>query len=271
MAGFVPKQSDAPVDGTVDVERHGSVMLIGINRPKKLNGFSLKLVNELAEAYDRFEKDEEAHVAVVHAFGPHFTAGVQLDQVGDMFAAGLHASIPGKIDPFDLFAPLRTKPVIFAVQGICFTVGIELMLAGDIVIAASDTRFGQIEVRRGIFANHGATLRIVERAGWGNAMRYLLTGDEFDAETAFRLGLIQEIVEPGRQLDRAIELAESIAAQAPLAVSQTLVTARKGVFDGWYAAAADFGPEQARIMKTEDAREGVASAKERRTAVFRGR
>lgn len=268
---FQPTQSDAPVDGAVDTERHGKIFLIGLNRPKKLNGFSTRMVTELGEAYDRFEKDEEAHVAVVHAFGPHFTAGVELAQIGDMFAAGLHASVPGKIDPFDLFAPLRTKPVIFAVHGICFTIGIELMLAGDIVVAASDTRFGQIEVRRGIFANHGATLRIVERAGWGNAMRYLLTGDEFDADTAFRLGVVQEVVEPGRQLQRAIELAEVIAAQAPLAVRQTLVTARRGVFDGWRAAAEDFGPQQARIMRTEDAREGVQSAKERRVGVFKGK
>lgn len=268
---FQPRQSEAPADGTVEIERHGRLMLIGINRPKKYNGFSRKLVDELGEAYDGFEKDGDAHVAVVHAFGPHFTAGVELAQIGDMFAAGLHASIPGKIDPFDLFAPLRTKPVVFAVQGICFTIGIELMLAGDIVVAAHDTRFGQIEVRRGIFANHGATLRIVERAGWGNAMRYLLTGDEFDAQTAYRLGLVQELVEPGRQLDRAIEIADRIAAQAPLAVRQTIVTARKGVFDGWYAAAADFGPEQARIMKTEDAAEGVRSAIERRDGVFKGK
>jgi enoyl-CoA hydratase len=92
---------------------------------------------------------------------------------------------------------LRTKPVVVAVQGVCFAVGIELMLAADMVVAAEDTRFGQIEVRRGIFPNHGATLRIVERAGCGNAMRYLLTGDEFDAATALRLGLVQEVVPTG--------------------------------------------------------------------------
>jgi 1,4-dihydroxy-2-naphthoyl-CoA synthase len=110
---------------------------------------------------------------------------------------GRHTQAPGRVGPFDLFAPLRTKPVVVAVQRVCFTVGIELMLAADIVIAAEDTRFGQIEVRRGIFANQGATLRIVERAGCGNAMRYLLTGDEFDAATALRLGLVQEVVPTG--------------------------------------------------------------------------
>ena len=70
------------------------------------------------------------------------------------------------------------KPLVIAVQGICFTVGVELMLSADIVVAADDCRFSQMEVKRGIMARGGATIRMVERAGWGNAMRYLLTGDE---------------------------------------------------------------------------------------------
>jgi enoyl-CoA hydratase/carnithine racemase len=177
----------------------------------------------------------------------------------------------GLVDPFDLHPPLRTKPVVAAVQGICFTVGIELMLAADIVVAANDARFGQIEVKRGIMANHGATIRMVERAGWGNAMRYLLTGDEFDAETALRLGLVQEVVAPGRQLDRALEIAEAIAAQAPLAVAATLVNARRGVTHGPEAAAAEFGAINQRLLRTEDAKEGVGSFVERRAARFVGR
>ena len=167
--------------------------------------------------------------------------------------------------------PLRTKPVVVAVQGLCFTVGIELMLAADIVVAARDARFGQLEVQRSIFSNHGATLRIVERAGWGNAMRYLLTGDEFDADTALRLGLVQEIVDPGQQLDRAISLAERIAGQAPLAVAETLRSARTAVFAGWPAAVAEFGTAQRRLMLSEDGREGVHSIRGRRDGVFRGR
>jgi enoyl-CoA hydratase len=157
------------------------------------------------------------------------------------------------------------------VQGISFTITIELMLAADIVIAASDCRFGQIEVKRGIFANHGATIRIVERAGWGNAMRYLLTGDEFDSATALRLGLVQEVVEPGQQLGRALELAEKIAAQAPLAVQATVTNARRAVLYGYESAALEFGPVQQRLFKTEDAAEGVASFKEKRMARFEGK
>ena len=94
-----------------------------------------------------------------------------------------------------------------AVQGICFTLGIELMLAADIVVAADDCRFAQIEVKRGIMPAGGATVRMVERAGWGNAQRYLLTGDEFGSAEALRLGFVQEVVPAGRQKARALEIA----------------------------------------------------------------
>ena len=87
----------------------------------------------------------------------------------------------------------RTKPLVVAVNGKCLTVGIELILAADICIAAEDATFAQIEIKRGIFPFGGATLRFPERAGWGNAMRWLLTGDEFDAKEAFRIGLRRKL------------------------------------------------------------------------------
>jgi len=258
-------------NGRILVEQRNHVLLIGLDRVPKLNGVSEKMFGELAKAYDRLEKDPDLRVGVLHAFGPHFSAGIQLDQLQERFKAGQHLTPSGHVDPFDLFLPLRSKPVVAAVQGICFTITIELMLAADIVIAASDCRFGQIEVKRGIFANHGATIRIVERAGWGNAMRYLLTGDEFDSATALRLGLVQEVVEPGHQLTRALELAEKIAAQAPLAVQATVTNARRAVLYGYESAALEFGPVQQRLFESEDAAEGVASFKEKRAAVFKGK
>jgi enoyl-CoA hydratase/carnithine racemase len=117
--------------------------------------------------------------------------------------------------------------LVSAVQGICFTLGIELMLASYIVVAASDCRFAQIEVKRGIMPSAGATIRMTERAGLSNALRYLLTGDEFNAETALRLGFVQEVVAPGIERQRAMEIATLISQQAPLAVSATLANARK--------------------------------------------
>jgi enoyl-CoA hydratase/carnithine racemase len=193
-------------EGTISSERRDGIFLIGINRPSKRNGLSEKMVVELGQAFDDFEHDPEARVAVLHAHGDHFTAGLQLDQLAPWVAAGRHLAPEGAVDPFDLRAPLRTKPVVAAVQGICYTAGIELMLAADIVVSADDARFSQLEVKRGIMANHGATIRIVERAGWGNAMLYLLTGDEFDAQTACALGSFR----------RSCQLAASLIVQSKL-------------------------------------------------------
>jgi enoyl-CoA hydratase/carnithine racemase len=145
------------------------------------------------------------------------------------------------------------------------------MLAADIVVAAHDCRFAQLEVKRGIMATGGATLRMMERAGWGHAMRYLLTGDEFDAATALRLGFVQEVVPAGSQFARALEIAERIAAQAPLAVRATIASSRLAVEQGDAAAIAQFRATQATLANSADAKEGVASFVEKRAARFSGR
>jgi enoyl-CoA hydratase len=127
-----------------------------------------------------------------------------------------------------------------------------------------------LEPKRGIHATGGATIRFVERGGWGNAMYHLLTSDEFDAEEAKRVGLVQEIVPAGRQLDRSIEIAESIAACAPLAVQATKASSRRFVEEGFDAAVAAMGPTQRELLLSEDAKEGVQSFVERRDAQFKG-
>jgi enoyl-CoA hydratase len=167
--------------------------------------------------------------------------------------------------------PHLTKPIICAVQGICLTIGIELMLAADIRIAASNARFAQIEIKRGLFPFGGATIRFVRETGWGNAMRYSLTGDEFNAAEAFRMGLVQEVVEPGQQLARATELAQTVAAQAPLGVRATLASARLAVTEGEKAAIQRFLPDLQSLMQSEDIKEGIQSFIERRQANFKGR
>lgn len=262
--------SDAS-DGRIVTETRDGVFLIGIDRPAKLNGFTPKMLRELAQAYTAFERDAGARCALLHAPGPNFTAGLDLPRVAPHLGADTLLVEEGEIDPLATRTPFRSKPLVVAVQGICFTLGIELMLAADIVIAASDTRFAQIEVQRGLMPTGGATIRMVERAGWGNAMRYLLTGDAFDAHTALRLGFVQEVVEPGRQFDRALELAQCICRQAPLAVSATLDNARIAQRDGPAAAAAQFGAAQTRLLATADFAEGLRSFREKRPPKFSGR
>lgn len=254
------------------LERRGHLFLIGLNRVAKRNAFDPAMFHELGAALGDYERDGDLRSAVIFAHGDHFTGGIDLAQ----FSTGLEASADafalgdGEIDPFGLRNHL-SKPLIIAVHGITYTIGIELLLAADIRIAASDVRFAQIEIGRGIYPLGGATFRLVREAGWGNAMRYLLTGDEFGAEAGLRLGLIQEVTEPGRQLERAIEIAERVAAQAPLGVRATIRSAWTGVMEGESAATEKLQDDLPAILASEDFNEGLASFRERRRAVFRGR
>jgi len=263
--------TETPADGRITTERRGRVFLIGIDRPKKLNGFSPRMLTEMAEAYSAFEHDEEAWVGLLFAEGKNFTAGLELDKVAPIMRERGSVYPTGSVDPLSLRPPIRTKPLVCAVQGICFTLGIELMLAADIVVAAEDCRFAQIEVKRGIMPAGGATIRMVERAGWGNAQRYLLTGDEFGALEALRLGFVQEVVPAGREKERALEIAGIIAEQAPLAVRASLASSRISVEQSPGASIREFNAQQASLMTTADAAEGVRSFTERRKGRFTGR
>ncbi|MBS7691645.1 crotonase/enoyl-CoA hydratase family protein [Pseudomonas lalucatii] len=257
--------------GRIRREKRGPILLLGLDRAAKRNAFDLAMLDDLCLAYGEFERDDEARVALVHAQGEHFTAGLDLANVAARFAAGWQVP-EGGCDPWGVFGGPRVgKPVIVAAQGYCYTIGIELMLAADINLCASNTRFAQMEVQRGILPFGGATLRLHQRAGWGNAMRWLLTGDEFDAHEAYRLGLVQEVVASEDLLPRALRLAERIAAQAPLGVRATLASARQALRDGETAAAASLHPTVTRLMASEDAAEGLRAMRERRPGDFKGR
>jgi len=119
-----------------------------------------------------------------------------------------------RFDPFGVWRDPVPKPVVMAVNGIAFTLSIELALAADIVIAADDVRFRQLEIGRGIMPFGGATFRAPAQLGWGNAMRFLLTAEEFGAAEALRIGLVQEVVPAGAHVQRAADLAHLTAEQA---------------------------------------------------------
>ena len=254
----------------VSRERRGHVWLIGLDRVAKRNAFDIELLNALSLAYGEFEADSEARVAVVFAHGEHFTAGLDLASASAALAEGWHAP-PGGCDPWGVFAgPRVSKPVIVAAQGYCLTIGIELMLAADINLCASNTRFAQLEVQRGIFPFGGATLRLHRLSGWGNAMRWLLTGDEFDAHDALHMGLVQEVMASEDLLPRALELAERIARQAPLGVQATLQSARQAHLEGEEAAALALPLLAKKLRDSEDAKEGLRSLIEKRSGEFKG-
>ncbi|MEA2271584.1 MAG: enoyl-CoA hydratase [Solirubrobacteraceae bacterium] len=256
----------------VTVERQGHVLLMGLNRPAKRNAFNLAMIEQLAAAYYELEADDDIRCGVLFAHGDHFTGGLDLAEVGPLVReGGLDFSQPGRRDPWRKDGTWTT-PVVAAVQGWTMTLAIELLLAADIRIAASDARFAQMEINRGIYAFGGATIRLPRDAGWGNAMRWLLTGEPYDAEEAYRIGLVQEVVEPGRQIERAIELAEAIAERsAPLGVKATLASAHRARVEGEAAAFARLDTDMADLFETEDGSEGLRSFVERREARFVGR
>ena len=257
----------------ITIDQQGHVLLIGLNRPAKRNAFDLSMFENLALAYGELERNDDLRCAVLFAHGDHFTAGLDLPDWVPAFQSGDFPELPpNAIDPLGLDEENRiSKPVVMAVQGICLTIGIELLLATDIRVAANSTRFAQIEIQRGIYPVGGATVRLFQEVGWGNAMRYLLTANEFTAEEAYRIGLIQQVVEPGQQLDTALEIAQTIAAQAPLGVYATLKSARLARSQGQAAAIARLLPDLQPLMDSEDVQEGIQSFIERRTAVFKGK
>jgi enoyl-CoA hydratase len=257
--------------GKVTTERRGHVFVVGLDRPAKRNAFDLPLWDALCHAWAELDRDDDLRVGVLHAHGDHFTGGLDLAQWTAAFSSGAWHIPDGGIDPLGLTGRRVRKPVVCAVQGICLTIGIELLLAMDIRIAASTARFAQIEIKRGIYPVGGATLRFPREVGWGNAMRWLLSGDEFDAAEALRMGLVQEVVEPGRQLARALELADTIAAQAPLGVYATLASSRAAVPANEHAAGARLMPDLQPIMKTADVAEGLRAFLERRPGKFAGK
>ena len=261
-----------PTLDTVSLERDGHVLLIGLNRPHKRNSFDRAMLADLARAYAVLESDPEIRVGVLFAHGDHFTAGLDLVDVGPGIAAGeLEFPNDGR-DPWRLDGAWTT-PVVAATQGWCMTLGIELLLAADIRIAAAGTRFTQLEVQRGIYPFGGATIRLPRDAGWGNAMRWLLTGDEFDAAEAHRIGLVQEVAEDaGVALARGREIAHTIADRAaPLGVRATLASAHLAREHGEAAAIERLRPDMAALFASADAAEGVQSFIERRQAQFQGR
>jgi enoyl-CoA hydratase len=255
------------------VEARDRVLFMGLNRAEKYNAFDLALYQSLSLAYGELERNRELRCGVLYAHGEHFTGGIDLPQWAPRFAEGKFIEpAEGGLDPLALDeSKTVSKPIVMAVQGWCLTIGLELLLATDIRIAADNTRFAQIEPKRGIYAIGGATVRLPQEIGWGNAMRYLLTSDEIGASEALRLGLVQEIVPVGAQLARATDIALTIAAQAPLAVQATLRSARIARSHGAPAAIARLAPDMVSLLASEDAKEGIQSFIERRAGKFTGR
>ncbi|WP_367104806.1 crotonase/enoyl-CoA hydratase family protein [uncultured Psychrobacter sp.] len=255
----------------ITFETDDYICLIGLNRADKRNAFDSHMIKQLSEALTRYENDDNLRCALIFAHGEHFTAGLDLMELQDKWDKGAFEFDNDEIDPWGIGGKLRTKPVVVAIQGTCFTAGIELMLNSDVVIASSNCNFAQMEVQRGIMPFGGATVRFVAAAGWQKAMPYLLTGKPFDAQTADRLNLVSEVVANGEEYERALTLAQEICQAAPLGVQGLLSSAQDASRSGPAAALANIHSYLPHLFHSEDAREGAMAMVERRDAEFKGR
>ena len=254
---------------TYDVQDY--ICLIGLNRADKRNAFDSHMIKQLSEALTQYENDANLRCALIFAHGEHFTAGLDLMELQDKWDKGAFEFDETQIDPWGIGGKLRTKPVVVAIQGTCFTAGIELMLSSDVVIASDNCNFAQMEVQRGIMPFGGATVRFVAAAGWQKAMPYLLTGKNFDAQTADRLNLVSEVVANGEEYERALTIAKEICKAAPLGVQGLLSSAQDASRNGAKVALANIHGYLPHLFHSEDAKEGAMAMVERREAEFVGR
>lgn len=271
---------------TVTTERQGHVLLIGLNRPEKLNAFNVEMIRALAEAYGKLADDRDLRCGVLYAEGRYFTSGLDLDSLARHLPAEIVAKVTehiplvelvkpaipkGTVDPWGVATPPCPKPIVTAVHGRCYTLGIELMLNAQINVVGADATFTQYEVGRGLFPFGGGTVRWPLAVGVNNAYRYLLTGDEFDAAEALRIGIAQQVVPTEDCLPTAIELAERISRQAPLGVQAVMRNVRLAQAKGTDTALARIHRELARLLVSKDLRRGFTAFRNRTNAEFIGK
>jgi len=256
----------------IQVRQEGHILIIKLNRPEKLNALSPDMFHALGRALAKLNGDPELRAAVLHAEGKHFTSGVELNLWAPILGSGVPFPVQAdEIDPYGLTGERHKKPLIIAVQGYCFTWGVEILLNSEIRVAARDTQFQMLEVQRGLYPCAGAPLRLHKEIGWGNAHKVMLTGERWSAEDAYRWGMVQDLVEPGEQFVRAMEYARTIADCAPLGVQRLLQCTRAAEIEDHGTAVKQMFAGLIPVMKSSDAAEGVKSFLERRKAVFQGR
>jgi enoyl-CoA hydratase len=209
---------------------------------------------------------------VLFGHGDNFSRGIDVDAYQAFLASG--RSLPGEetIDPLAKTGAKLTKPLIAVVHGDTWNMAHELCLASDVRIAAADTRFGQDENTHGRFPGGGATIRFVREAGWGNAMRYMLTGDHWSAEEAYRMGVVQEIAPtPEQALAAGIAIATKVAACGPLGIKTTIASAHLAIDTSQPEALSKLSAQYGALYGTEDFTEGRRAEAEGRPPVYRGR
>jgi enoyl-CoA hydratase len=257
----------------VTYEQRGRVGLITLNRPDARNAVNGDVASGMEAAIDQMEDDPEVWVGVLAANTagqerPVFCAGADLKAINSGNAAALNTAKGG-------FAGFvyreRTKPVIVAVDGLATAGGCEIVLAADIVVATTRSAFGLAEVKRNLIAGAGGLFRLPRAIGQSAAMEVILTGEPLPAERAHALGLVNRLVEPGTAVDAAMELAATICAAAPLAVWASRKVVLAAAFEDDETLKRMTNEEFAKILGSEDTKEGLTAFIEKRAPNWQAR
>jgi enoyl-CoA hydratase len=250
----------------VIVQRQGLVQVVTLNRPEARNALNGSVARHVMAAMDELDSSDELAVGVLTGAGGSFSSGMDLKA----FLVGDTAGIPGRGLCGIVETPPR-KPLIAAVEGWAVGGGFELLLACDLVVAASTARFALPEVRRGLVAGAGGAVLLSRRIPQAIALEFLLTGSPVTAERAHAIGLVNHVVDEGAALDGALKLAASIAGNGPLAVAVTKQLAHESTDWSFSQCWANQDPAMRMILDSEDAKEGARAFAEKRPPVWRGR
>jgi len=252
----------------VDYELIGRVAVLTLNRPEARNAINAEVANAMEASLDRLEADDEVFAAIVTGAGPVFCAGADLKAIAAGDAAGLSTARGGLAG---LVTRERTKPLIAAVDGPALAGGTEIVLACDLVVASSRATFGIPEVKRSLVAAAGGLFRLPRALPPAIAMEAALTGDPISAERAAHFGMVNQLVEPGSAKQAALELAERITVNAPLAVraSRNVILASLSSNDEalWRLTSQQMG----KVVASEDFKEGPRAFIEKRAPQWKGR
>ena len=266
-AGWAVKLDNVPAM-VVDYELDGRVAIITIRRPEARNAVNAEVAAGIEAAIDRLEEEADTWVGVVAGEGPVFSAGADLKAIAAGDAAGL-------MTPRGGFGGIayreRTKPLIAAVDGPALAGGCEIALACDMIVASRDAVFGLPEVKRSLVAAAGGLFRLPRVLGPNVAMEVILTGEPISAERAYQLGMVNQLVEPGRALEAALALAGKITNNAPMAVWAS----RKVAVRAFTAEDATLSSQTnelfSHVAQTEDFAEGPRAFIEKRAPQWKGR
>ncbi|MBV8345477.1 MAG: enoyl-CoA hydratase/isomerase family protein [Candidatus Eremiobacteraeota bacterium] len=246
--------------------------IITFNRPNVLNALRSRLLREVSDALDQMERNEAVRAVVVTGAGEKaFAAGADISELSALATAGSGAEQARRGQAVTRQIERMRKPVIMAINGFALGGGCEIAMAGDILVASENAKFGQPEVNLGLIPGYGGSQRTTRLVGKGMASYLCLTGEMIDAREALRIGLVVRVVPPSELMAEAKRIATVIASKAPLAIAACKRVINNGAHldldDALELEALEFGT----LVDTEDIREGTGAFLEKRKPVWKGR